>query len=77
MRMPVLAVMVLTLLATAGCDIPDRRGDWDEGGGGGGGSGGGSSDRDWCMTCGGSGWVHYVTTDETEVCPTCHGTGER
>jgi RNA polymerase subunit RPABC4/transcription elongation factor Spt4 len=29
------------------------------------------------MTCGGSGYVHYVTTNQTEVCPTCHGTGSR
>ena len=34
-------------------------------------------DRDWCMTCRGSGYVHYVTTGQTEVCPTCHGTGTR
>jgi DnaJ-class molecular chaperone len=38
---------------------------------------GGRQDRDWCMTCGGSGSVHYVTTGQTEVCPTCHGTGVR
>jgi hypothetical protein len=34
-------------------------------------------DNDWCATCGGSGYVHYVTTGQTEVCPTCHGTGRR
>jgi hypothetical protein len=40
-------------------------------------SGSASQGRDWCMTCGGSGQVHYVTTGQTEVCPTCHGSGIR
>lgn len=40
-------------------------------------SDGGTPTRDWCMTCGGSGSVTYVTTHQTEVCPTCHGSGVR
>lgn len=28
-----------------------------------------------CMSCGGSGYVHYVTTNETAVCHLCSGTG--